>query len=353
MRNCSVMSSRMCLQIVTAFAVWGCSAHLCLALQPDGAAAKTEFLQDYERHAPELQDYYSQFRATMRGFPGGKEATQTTAVSTMSGVNSGTSSRFDSHIEILEPGKSPSPDGGKLTVTHVRNSQYAFDVQHQQGGQPTPENIAVYATGASDSLCLLLFPVFDTVRRKSILEIANDNDTEIVSYRETTWHGMDVQALTTQYDWRNPQTQEASPLKITYYLDPKQAWVCVGRLSVGTEDGITTEIEEFYEYAESDSAPFPTPLRITQTMRDSTGSPATNRQLSATDVLQYDHLDQPLPDSEFRLTAFGFPEPGGIHWDEPVSAWIWIAYAGGGLLLLGVAFWMLKRKVARKASDET
>jgi hypothetical protein len=48
-----------------------------------------------------------------------------------------------------------------------------------------------------------------------------------------------------------------------------------------------------------------------------------------------------LPESDFTLSAFGFPEPEGVVWNRPQGWYLWIALCAFGALAVAllVRFW--------------
>jgi hypothetical protein len=66
-------------------------------------------------------------------------------------------------------------------------------------------------------------------------------------------------------------------------------------------------------------------------------------------------LSQPtsLPaDEEFRLSAFGLPEPAGVVWDKPTPTYVWILAAAGAVAALAFGFRYLARRGQADAPRE-
>lgn len=51
-----------------------------------------------------------------------------------------------------------------------------------------------------------------------------------------------------------------------------------------------------------------------------------------------------VPETEFTLTAFGFPEPAGVTWERPTPVYVWLLAAAGGFGALAVLFRRLARR---------
>lgn len=56
-----------------------------------------------------------------------------------------------------------------------------------------------------------------------------------------------------------------------------------------------------------------------------------------------------LKPEDFRLTAYGLPEPNDVVWEKPTPTYVWLLAAAGGFGLLALAFAYLKRRAARRA----
>ncbi len=62
-----------------------------------------------------------------------------------------------------------------------------------------------------------------------------------------------------------------------------------------------------------------------------------------------------IKDEDFRLTAFGLPEPVGIVWDDEKTPiiqstplYVWLFAGAGGFAILAITFAYLRRRVLRK-----
>jgi hypothetical protein len=60
------------------------------------------------------------------------------------------------------------------------------------------------------------------------------------------------------------------------------------------------------------------------------------------------HDPETLPaDEDFRLTAFGLPEPPGVRWNKPAAVWLWVSLAAVTLIVIGAVFnWLKRRRLA-------
>lgn len=51
-----------------------------------------------------------------------------------------------------------------------------------------------------------------------------------------------------------------------------------------------------------------------------------------------------VPETEFRLTAFGLPEPAGVVWDKPTPLYVWVLAAAGIMAMLALLLSVLRRR---------
>jgi hypothetical protein len=159
-----------------------------------------------------------------------------------------------------------------------------------------------------------------------------------------------------QIDFECPHTLAQKPfLPIqagTILLDPQQSW-CVREYEVQTKhsnaSGVTRS--QIIQIRESNQPHFPLPVRIAWTTTSRATEPGFVGQtvISSCNV-DYD-LDESHPptDEEFRLSAFGLPEPGG---KERRTRWhLWAAAAAGTCLIGTLLFrWLARRAKSQAAS---
>lgn len=81
-----------------------------------------------------------------------------------------------------------------------------------------------------------------------------------------------------------------------------------------------------------------------------TGTRFTNQKAEHDVVFEFKSVDQrAAPESEFRLSAYGFAEPDFIIKSRPARTgwWLWLALAGAVLLVLAAAFGWLRQRARR------
>jgi hypothetical protein len=55
-----------------------------------------------------------------------------------------------------------------------------------------------------------------------------------------------------------------------------------------------------------------------------------------------------FPDTDFRLSAFGLPEPEGVEWPKESGTWIWLLGAAMGFGLIAILLGWLRRSMLEK-----
>ena len=125
-------------------------------------------------------------------------------------------------------------------------------------------------------------------------------------------------------------------------FDPARLWV-IRALEARTESAAgNTEISAAYEY-EGAKDGFPILKRVTHNFH-LVGTDANDR----TDTIEFDLKEADVPEREFTLAAFGFPEPGEAKRTTP---WfLWLALGGFACLILAAFFrWRARRSTQAAA----
>jgi len=131
-------------------------------------------------------------------------------------------------------------------------------------------------------------------------------------------------------------------------LDPARSW-CVRAAELECLYAAGVVKSRIVTQLRDSSRGFPIPVsRIEDgTARDGNRTIATRR----VDTIELEERPTWPDDSEFTLSAFGFPEPSGIGVPATrrvVPIWLWVAIGGGTLLVLAVgASWLKSRAAAR------
>ena len=157
-----------------------------------------------------------------------------------------------------------------------------------------------------------------------------------------------------EFDNRHPVSQGPfEPVQSgTVLLDPERSW-CVRGYEIHTEFSNSLSIcrSDVIAIRDSSVAHLPLPVHIAHTTTSEVTEPGyAGQTIASSSDLQYDLEEpHPLPDSDFRLAAFGLPEP-----ELPATRPWWSLWAIGTALLCiaaaGVWWWFLRRKAAKPAA---
>lgn len=129
-------------------------------------------------------------------------------------------------------------------------------------------------------------------------------------------------------------------------LAPAKGWVVVECDGTNTDQfGKSTSHSNYaVEMIEGD-----VPVLAEKTSRFTSGSGKFERKLTQRAKFQTT-IDSKIPDSEFTLTHYGFPEPEGIAWKKPIPNYVWILLGAAGLMLLSLlCSWLLQRRAGAKS----
>ena len=310
---------------------------------------RNRFISDYGSHAQTLQRRYNNIIAKYEFiYEMGDEKYQKMTVE----------AKFNEQCYLL--------DGQSVIVDHRnnrilsrgsraiegRNSQYTFTVKPTEDGRYTLTNIVLFDSEHHSPLCLLSVPYADPNRRMTFLEIAHDQETRCIEYGDRKWHNQLVKELKVKYPLIHPATKKLQSATVGYFFSPTNDWVCIGKRSYPPDgnhgkDSITTE--EIYEYGEPTEFGLPALTRIEEWILE-TASPAERKPYLTTQISEFRSVSA-IPETEFRLSVFGLPEPIGMPSPKhrPMYVWLLIAAALCAVLALGVHYF-LRRRLRQRVS---
>lgn len=136
------------------------------------------------------------------------------------------------------------------------------------------------------------------------------------------------------------------------FLDPSRSW-CVRRSQLSSTSTRKGEplLESAYEREfETVDHPSGFPLIKTCISRDNQYPYKTKKRLVSTTRTDYEwEVNNSVPDSEFTLSAFGLPEPGGAELvKKPMPIYLWILIGAGVCAVLALGFRYLARRPRAK-----
>jgi hypothetical protein len=324
----------------------GAGALFCILLPSvataDAPSSREAFIARYQPNAEQLRKFYSsvrvRFRATFGLATPRHQITEAEARFTFSNFLIDGESRF----EDGQTGKTITQRGRAI---EGRNALYGFSLQPKANSEYVVKSIILNSGLNTQPLCFLNVPYADPSRlKRTYLEIAQDRSIEVLLVRECMWRGSPATELRARYKSIHPQSLKEITPTVGFFFVPERNWVCEGLRSYdgpAPDSGFFTE--EAYLYEDRPDVPCPVLKRI-EVWNKIPGSDAKElRPLRKTEILEFQQ-GIPLPDSSFRLTAFGLPEPDGVKWPGFFGNWFWLTAGAVFLLFLGSYFSWRARK---------
>lgn len=150
----------------------------------------------------------------------------------------------------------------------------------------------------------------------------------------------DHRLVKVDFDYSAPEDSARRPLRSGSVLfDPSRYWT-MNHVEVQTQWGnhAATETADLEYDQLADGFPV---LKQTVHRRKVPGQNADIEFIS-----QFELLNTAVQDGDFRLSAFGFPEPQGVVWQERPRWYLW--FIAAGVLSLALAGFLWRRARARK-----
>jgi hypothetical protein len=154
-----------------------------------------------------------------------------------------------------------------------------------------------------------------------------------------------------EFEYRPPQGKPRVPSLAGWALyDPDRYWVIGAfdlQLALPAVQGAPPAAKTaLFEYRDA-GAGFPILQRIVCQFKN----PAQSKSFGREDTYDFDLREADVPESDFTLSAFGFPDPVGSKPPERPRTWLWLLVAAAGLAALAVLFAGLKRRAARRTAQ--
>jgi len=304
------------------------------------ADPRAALLAEYERPAAALLDHYKavRMRYETRVKVGNDRESVTTTIAT-----------FDREHYLLDnethdvSGGTPVGEPGPRSI-QGRNQLYTFDLTDRG-----PNGFALRSTRNVSPReftpwLRFSFPYADPWRKRTYLDLFREAETTIHAVRRDSFRGTGALAVDAEYGFDDHQKQRRGRGRSVYYFDPAARWVCLGERSVSPAGSTEPTYESVYLYSRASSWPVPTREELWELRSGQTGP---GKLISATDILDYNAIP-PLNEADFRLSAYGLPEPVGVEWPQRRSAWLWLAWAGAVWVVVSVLLVLLRRRAARR-----
>ncbi len=140
------------------------------------------------------------------------------------------------------------------------------------------------------------------------------------------------------FEWKVPRAKGTVQAKSRVYFTPTPSFsVARAESTFSQSDSRSRSVSEFVYDGKLGALP-----RLKQWTVRSESESAKGEKSVALAVHDIDlWLDTEVPETEFTLSAFGLPEPRGVHW--PQRSYAWLAYGSIGMFLLMLGFLFRQR----------
>lgn len=286
------------------------------------------FLKDYEPHAVKLQDYYGNaFVIYQYKYEMGNGDSQVMEIEGKIKGNRYVLKETRNRV-VTKTGETKKELGLGL---EGRNPYYYFRLGN------TPEKgwrIIDLKFPVADKLipeCHLGFPIASTTRSQDYLNLARDQTVRIIAYRDAVWETRGTKELSIEFEAPDPVEKKTITLRGKCYFSPADGWVCCGE-----EFGA---IRTVYFYNPRVNTELPLPLRAEERL--------DGKLIFTTFITEFRNV-APYNEVEFRLSAFGLPEPPGMPVvDVGGSRW-YLWFIGAAVASLGTGWYFWRRIQRRK-----
>ena len=193
--------------------------------------------------------------------------------------------------------------------TAVQNLRYGFTF-YQQADQPVLNRFETRSQSKSPPLFQLSLPFANPFPiGRSYLDILSAPGTHLVDDETKEVDGQRLRVVLVEFDSVEAGSSEPSPQRMEFRFAPDRRWVCVMVRIFSPAPPYALEADQVYEYSQ-DRDGWPTPRRAEY--RACEKGQKSMRLWHSVGITEYKRLPAPLDDSEFTMSAFGFPEPEGL-----------------------------------------
>ncbi len=297
-------------------------------------SVRSRFLAEYEPHYQAIVDYYSTCHGKYEFHENaGKGKTRVTRADVKSSLTNyllvGSRNLIeDSTGKLVSEGEPDDIEGG--------NSQYSFKLHKKSEREFVLKDVKIHGSGPNNSLSPLSVAYADYWgRERTYLDLVRDETVRCLAFDDCVWQNKPMKELKVVYTIIHPQTKKPKDVTTGYYFSPADGWICCGK-----QDFPVGNYKQVYAYDYVEGLQFPTLRRMETT-------PWNNEEKrKVIEVTEFEHLQAPLPETDFRLTAFGLPEPMGVTWQQQPRYWLWLLVAAGACAVIAaLLMWLRQRRL--------
>lgn len=140
-----------------------------------------------------------------------------------------------------------------------------------------------------------------------------------------------------EFRW-DPRSEDGPKASGYFIADPSRYWIISESKLIETWPQSTLTSVARREFREIDSLPVSVHAAVDKT---STLKGMEAGALIVTDVA-FERKQVPL--EQFRLSAFGLPEPQGVKWDKPTKRYWWLIGGGAGLVAVSALLYFARHR---------
>lgn len=307
------------------------------------SSAREQFLEQYQPHAEALERAYTNIKMKWTiTISSSNGVVQISSVETKYNRSNMLFRSISGKQFVQATGKILSESsGGNI---EGQNDRYAFDLRSKPENQYVVRSVEMHTPNQRPFLCYVTVPFADPHSvRQTYLEMARDDANQILAFEDCQWQDQPMKELQVRYSATNMSTKKPMGVTGGFYFSPAERWICRGKWFVlDVEPNIV--YEDRYDYEPRPGEEFPALKRIEEIEKDQ--KKKTSRRANVMEITEFERCP-PFADADFRLTAFGLPEPQGVQWPTPPKTWLWLVLAGVVVGLLAGLFTWLKRRHTR------
>jgi hypothetical protein len=312
---------------------------LCTSAWGGDAEVRALFVNEYGSHAGAVKENYASREFTYTSTDFGAENDSVWEVEGKSTAKNFLLTAYSKHIkrssgQIISQAQKP--------YIEVRNRLYSFTLFRKAEGEYVITDLRLADASDQMPLCQMMAPFADYGRGMTYLELAQDEGTRFLSFEDCTWQNKPMKELRIGYTETRKSPKKSYDITAAYYFSPQDGWICCCQRWWAPNEPKEKYVENIYFYESRDGEAVPSLIQVEVWERNEKDA-AQSRRISLTEVSQFRRAG-PFPDTDFRLSAFGLPEPEGVKWPQPPRTWLWLILAGSTAALVAMVFWWLKHR---------
>lgn len=315
----------------------------------EGRLARESFVQQYQPHAKALENAYTNVRVKWR--QSSEIGQGKLSVEYIDGKCNRLNYRWNIRGGATVDSKTKQiVSRDESDSINCRNAHYLFQLRLQgKEHQYSLGKLNMYSghepvLDVQNSLSPLNVPYADIIKKKTYLEVAQDPETHIDKFEDCLWQNKMRKELTTRFSIFTPGSKKQTDCITIYYFSSDDDWICCGMKSYVADGSAREGLEERYYYEAKKGNELPPLKRIEQWVYN-LQDPSKSRLRANIEIEEFQRSSEPFPDSDFRLSAFGLPEPMGVQASEkPSRTWLWLLTATVAAAALAILFAWLKRR---------